>query len=149
MRPPAADAAGDSAGLHQSDTSRSASRPAARARWSSSSPTSRAERARQHQLCLRAIPDAPEGTWFWIEGLVEATLPEGKLVVEQRIRANDFDPEGTGRAMRVALWDGRVDGARSEGVYRGRGGRLYGGGKLFFDVEKGARAEVVLVLDVQ
>jgi len=100
-------------------------------------------------LCLRAIPDAPEGTWFWIEGLVEAALPEGKLVVEQRIRANDFDPEGAGRAMRVALWDGKVDGARSEGVYRGRGGRLYGGGKLFFDVEKGARAEVVLVLDVQ
>ena len=100
-------------------------------------------------LCLATIPDAPEGTWFWIEGLVEADLPAGKLVVEQRIRANDFDPEGAGRPMRVALWDGRVDGARSTGAYRGRDGRLRGGGKLFFDAEVGARAEVVLLLDLR
>jgi hypothetical protein len=100
-------------------------------------------------LCLETIPDAPEGTWFWIDGRVEADLPDGRLVVAQRIRANDFDPEGTGRAMRVALWDGRVDPARSTGAFRGRAGRLHGGGKLYFDIEKGARAEVVLVLDLR
>jgi hypothetical protein len=96
-------------------------------------------------LCLATIPDAPDGTWFWIDGRFEAPLPDGTLVVDLRIRANDFDPEGRGRAMRVALWDGAVDPTRSTGAFHGRPGRLHGGGQLFFEAA-GARAELVLLL---
>jgi hypothetical protein len=102
-------------------------------------------------LCVADVAQAdaaPEGAWFWLETVLDVELPDGKAVFAVRIRASDVDPDKRGRAMRVAYWNGRLDGASSTGVFRGRSGRLDGGGELFFDAPKGARAEIILAFEV-
>src|SRR5262249_41917444 len=84
---------------------------------------------------------------FWLEGPLEVALPDGTAVVDLRIRGSDVDPEQRGRAMRIAYWNGALDGERSTGAYHRRTGKLSGGGGLYFE-KGGARTEILLSLEL-